>query len=148
MGLLYRPAKSDDAILLLEIRRLSILELAPSGMLAAEATAWATQLTQAGMERKLRELEIWVADLDGEAAGWGAIGGGRLEGLYVAPQFARRGVGAGLLLRLEGVMHARGVRTVQADASSNARNFYIRRGYRSAGPQAPDGSWPIAKELR
>jgi putative acetyltransferase len=142
---LYRPAKSDDAILLFEIRRRSILELAPGGMPAAEATAWAMKLTQAGMERKLRELDIWVAELDGDSAGWGAIRGERLDGLYVAPQFARRGVGAGLLLRLEGLMRERGVQTVHADASSNALNFYLRRGYRAAGPQAPD-AWPIAKE--
>jgi putative acetyltransferase len=145
MGHVYRPATSGDAIVLFEIRRRSILELAPDGMPAAEARAWAMQLTQAGMEQKIRELEIWVADLDGDAAGWGAIRVERLEGLYVAPQFARRGVGAGLLLRLEGLMRERGVQTVHADASSNALNFYLRRGYRAAGPQAPD-AWPIAKE--
>jgi putative acetyltransferase len=148
MGPVYRLATSDDAIRLFELRRRSILELASQGMPAGEAAAWAMQLTQAGMERKLRELEIWVAELDGAAAGWGAIRGERLEGLYVAPQLARRGVGAGLLARLEGLMRERGIRAVHADASSNARDFYLRRGYRSVGSRPANGPWPIAKELR
>jgi putative acetyltransferase len=35
---------------------------------------------------------------------------------------------------------------VHAEASTNARHFYLRRGYRTAGPQTPDGAWLIAKE--
>ena len=75
------------------------------------------------MERKLRELEVWVAELDGIVAGWGAIRGDMLEGLYTAPEFAGQGVGAGLLDMLEGLMRERGFPSVQAEASSNARGF-------------------------
>ena len=116
-------------------------------MPAGEAQAWATQLTLAGMERKLRELEIWVAELDGVVAGWGAIRGGDLEGLYMAPEFAGRGVGAALLAMLERLMRERGVHVARADASSNARDFYLRRGYQAAGPQTPDRAWPMTKQL-
>ena len=113
----------------------------------AEATAWASQLTLSGMERKLRELEVWVAELDGAVVGWGAIRGDRLEGLYVAAEFAGQGVGAGLLAMLEGLIREREFPSVHAEASINARGFYLRRGYRAAGPQTPKGAWPIAKEL-
>ena len=99
------------------------------------------------MERKLRELEIWVAERDNRVVGWGAIRGDVLEGLYTAPEFAGQGVGAALLDRLEGLMRARGVHAVHAEASSNAKAFYLRRGYRATGPQTPDGAWPIAKQL-
>ena len=116
-------------------------------MPAAEAQAWASKLTLSGMERKLRELEVWVAELDGVVAGWGAIRGDTLEGLYVAAEFAGQGVGAGLLGMLEGLMRERGFPSVQAEASLNARGFYLRRGYRVTGPQTPEGAWPIAKEL-
>jgi putative acetyltransferase len=148
MDPVYRPARSDDVADLFDIRRQSILELAPQGMSVAEVVRWAQQLTLAGMAQKLRELEIWIAELDGVPVGWGAIHGGRLEGLYVAPQFVRRGVGAGLLVRLEGLMRERGVRLVQAEASSNARDFYLRRGYRLTGVQASDAAWPIEKDLQ
>ena len=100
------------------------------------------------MERKLRELEIWVAELDGVAAGWGAIRGGYLEGLYMAPEFAGRGIGGGLLAMLESLMRARGVREVRAEASSNALEFYLQRGYRATAPRTLDGARPIAKQLQ
>jgi putative acetyltransferase len=143
----HRPATLDDATRLFEVRRRSILELAPSGMSVGDAEAWAMQLTRAGMERKLRELETWVAELDGIAAGWGAIRGEYLEGLYTAPEFAGRGIGTGLLATLEGLMRQRGVQAVRAEASSNAREFYLRRGYRASGPQTANGAWPITKSF-
>jgi putative acetyltransferase len=137
----------NDASRLHDIRRRSILELAPPTMPKADAQAWALQLTLAGMEQKLRELEVWVAELDGGVVGWGAIRIDRLEGLYAAPEFAGQGVGAGLLGMLEELMRDRGFPSVHAEASTNALDFYLRRGYRATGPQTPKGAWPIAKEL-
>lgn len=143
----YRLGTLDDASRLFELRRKSIIELAPPVMSVADAEAWAMQLRPSGMERKLRELEIWIAELDGVVAGWGAIRGDVLEGLYTAPEYAGQGVGAALLDRLEGLMRGRGVHAVRAEASSNAKAFYIRCGYRATGPQTPEGVWPVAKEL-
>jgi putative acetyltransferase len=148
MDPVYRRATFRDANRLFDIRRASILELAAKSMPAGEAIAWAAKLTPAGMEQKLLELEIWVAEVDGIAVGWGAIRGDYLEGLYTAPEFARQGIGAGLLAKLEDLMSARGVGEVRAEASSNARQFYLQRGYRATAPQAPDGAWPIAKRLQ
>jgi putative acetyltransferase len=148
MAAVHRPATLDDAAALFDLRRRSILELASKGLPAGEAEAWAAKLTLTGMEGKLRELEIWVAELDGVVAAWGAIRGDILEGLYVAPGFAGRGVASGMLTRLEGLMMARGVAAVLAEASSNARDFYLRRGYRLSGPQTAGGAWPIIKDLR
>jgi putative acetyltransferase len=148
MAAVHRPATLEDAQVLFDLRRRSILELAASGLPAGEAEAWAAKLTLAGMEAKLRDVEIWVADLDGVPAGWGAIRGDTLEGLYTAPQFAGRGVASGMLARLEALMIARGIAAVRAKASSNARDFYLRRGYRMSGPQTEDKAWPITKDLR
>jgi len=143
----HRPATLDDATRLFELRRRSILELAPPVMSVADAEAWAKQLTPSGMERKLREFEIWIAGLDDVIAGWGAIRGDVLEGLYTAPEYAGQGVGAALLDRFEALLRGRGVDAVRADASSNAKAFYLRRGYRETGPQTPVGAWPIIKQL-
>jgi putative acetyltransferase len=143
----HRLARLDDASRLFEIRRKSIVELAPPAISIGEAEAWATQLTLSGMERKLRELEIWIAELGGVVAGWGAIRGDYLEGLYTAPEYAGQGVGAALLDRLEGLMRGRGVHAVRAEASSNARGFYLRRGYSATGPQTPERAWPMTKQL-
>ena len=108
MGALYRLALRKDARRLHDIRRRSILELAPPTMPASEAQAWALKLKLAGMAQKLLELDVWVAELDGIVVGWGAIRGDVLEGLYVAPEFAGQGVGAGLLDMLEGLIRGRG----------------------------------------
>jgi putative acetyltransferase len=147
MGAIYRLATREDANRLYDIRRRSILELAPPIMSKAEAQAWAAQLTPARMEQKLRELEVWVAELDGAVVGWGAIRGDMLDSLYAAPEFAGQGVGAGLLDMLEGLMRDRGFPSVHAEASPNARDFYLRRGYQPTGPRTPKGAWPIGKEL-
>jgi len=143
----HRPATLDDAPRLFEVRRRSILELAPSGMPVADAEAWAKQLTPAGMERKVSEFEIWIAELDDVVAGWGAIRGDVLEQLYTAPEYAGQGIGAALLDRLEALMRGRGIDAIHAEASSNAKAFYLRRGYRETGPQTPVGAWPITKQF-
>jgi len=146
-GVVHRLATPADAKLLFELRRKSILALAPRGMPLAHAEAWATDLTAVGMKRKLRALEIWIAALNGTVAAWGAIHGDRLEGLYTDPVFARRGIGTELLGLLEGLMRERGIAAVCADSSANAEAFYLRRGYRRSGPQTQEGALPITKRL-
>jgi putative acetyltransferase len=148
MGAVHLPATPGDVAALFEIRRKAILGLAAQGMPDSEAKAWAAKLTLAGMAQKLSDFEIWIAELDGVAAGWGAIRGDVLEGLYTAPEFASRGVGAALLDMLERRMRESGVDAVRAEASSNARAFYLRRGYRMSGPQTAEMAWAIVKQLR
>ena len=72
MGAVYRLAMRKDASGLYDVRRRSILELAPPKMFVAEAQAWAAKLTPSGMERKLRELEVWIAELDGTVSWMGS----------------------------------------------------------------------------
>jgi hypothetical protein len=107
-------------------------------MSVAEAENWAANLTVDGMEQKLRTMDVWVAEIDGRAVGWGAVGGEKLEGLYTDPDFACQGVGSGLLSRLEAQMRARAIRNLQAEASLNAEAFYLRRGYVPAGSRRAD----------
>ena len=119
---------------LFALRRDSIIALAPHGMSVSEAEIWARNLSVPGMELKIREMEIWVAEINRQAVGWGAIRGDRLEGLYTDPDFAGRGIGTELLSRLEALMRRRGIRTIRAEASLNAEGFYLRRGYEPLGP--------------
>jgi putative acetyltransferase len=142
----HRRAVPADAPQLLEVRRRSITILAPQGMPIAEVESWATNLSVAGMEQKIHALEIWVAEIDGRAAGWGAIRGDRLEGLYTDPDFAHRGVGTELLGKLEALMRARGICRIDAEASTNAEGFYLRRGYAPAGERRGEAR-PITKRL-
>jgi putative acetyltransferase len=144
---MHRSATPSDATRLFELRRRSILALAPQAMSVTQAKVWAENLTIAGMEQKLRAFEIRVAELDGVVVGWGAIVDDRLEGLYTDPDFAGRGIGTELLGVLERLMRDRGALAVQAEASANALGFYLRRGYQPIGPVSPEGGWPIMKPL-
>jgi putative acetyltransferase len=148
MKAVHRLATLDDANRLFELRRQSITELAPKGMSIAEAASWAEKLTVAGMERKIRELEIWVAEVSETVVGWGAIRGDRVEGMYTDPEFAGRGIGTELLGLLEGLMRGRGIPAVCAEASSNAEVFYLRRGYERTGPRTSEEVHPIRKRLQ
>lgn len=144
---IFRSATLRDAKQLLELRRASIIALAPQGMSVTQAGAWASNLDVAGMEQKLRKLEVWIAELNDAVAGWGAIRGDHLEGLYTDPEFAGRGIGTDMLGFLEGLMRERGVPAIHAEASPNAGAFYLRRGYEPTGVRSADGSRPIIKRL-
>ena len=142
-----RRATADDANALFEIRRRSIIVLAPPVLSAAEAHGWAAALTIDGMAKKLDQLELWLAQTEGAVAGWGAIRDDRLEGLDTAPEFANLGIGTRLLQMLKDIMHRRGIRAVHADASVNAEAFYLRRGYLRADFPLANGALPIRKQL-
>jgi putative acetyltransferase len=147
MNVMHRKATIGDAHCLLELREQAIIVLAGRRMSAADAKRWADTLAIGGMKRKLHELDVWVAEIRGAVVGWGAIRGDCLEGLYADPEFADRGIGTALLHMLEGRMRERGHAVSHADASSNALQFYRRRGYELAGPRLPNGAQPVTKRL-
>jgi putative acetyltransferase len=148
MNARHRLATLDNSNRLFDLRRRSITQLAPKGMSSAEAESWAESLASAGMDWKIRELEIWIAEISETVIGWGAIRDDRIEGLYVAPEFAGQGVGTELLGLLEELMCARGIPTAYADASSNSEVFYLRRGYERSRPRTSEGAQPIRKLLQ
>jgi len=116
-------------------------------MSVAQAEIWAANLTVAGMEGKIREMEIWIVELNDTVVGWGAVRGDQLEGLYTDPEFAGQGIATELLGMLEGLMRERGLPAVRAQASSNAEEFYLRRGYQPIGLRTPAGAQPVTKRL-
>jgi putative acetyltransferase len=136
-----------DASRLFDLRRQAIIALAPKGMSVGEAETWAETLNVAGMERKLREMEIWVAEVNGAVVEWGAVHADRLEGLYTDPELTGRGVGTELLAFLEALMQRRGIPAVTAEASANAEEFYRSRGYEPVGLRTPGGAQPMRKRL-
>lgn len=130
----------------MKIRRDAILALAVPTLSQEEAETWARQITEERMRRALREHEVWVAE-DEVVIGWVEIDQDRIAALYVSPNNAYRGVGSALLAFAEiSIFHA-GHRTVQLEASRNALNFYIRRGYFQCGPPDTEEAYPLRKDL-
>jgi len=144
---MHRLATLADAARLLELRRRSIVELAPVGMSREDAETWAAKLTIAGMQQKLSQLEIWVAEVDGSIAGWVAIRDNRLEGMYTAPEYVGKSVGTGLLELVESRMREKGIAAIFAQASANAERFYLQRGYEQVGIRTQEYGLPIRKQL-
>ncbi len=77
----------------------------------------------------LPQLETLVAEADGEIAGFAAFTPTRLEHLYVAPRFHRRGIGTALL---EAAMRLRpnGLDLWAFQSNAPARALYEKHGFR------------------
>ena len=99
------------------------------------------------MEERLRTTEVWIAEIKDTIVGWVSICGDYLDGLYTDPQFAEQGIGTEMLNFAESLMRERGVQVIRAEASWNAEDFYLRRGYEPTGPRAADGARPLVKRL-
>jgi putative acetyltransferase len=112
------------------------------------ARKWAEKGSATSMLQRLQETEVWIAEVQGRIVGWvGVRGGDYLDALYVDPEYARRGVGSGLLRLVEDMLRRRGVSVIRADASWNAEDFYLGRGYEPLGPRPPDDARPMRKRL-
>lgn len=141
-----RRAEASDEQALFHIRQRAILELAIPVIQVEEAEQWAMSAALDRVARAIAEHEVWIA-VEDKIIGWIEIDHNRIAALYVLPAVARHGVGSSLLAFAEIAISKASYTTVHLDASQNAREFYLRRGYIQTGSQKPDGSWPLAKEL-
>ena len=144
----FRKATPSDAAALHALRARSILELAPSAMPIEEVRKWAERGSAESMLRRLKQTEVWVAEVPSQIVGWAGVrDGDYLDALYVDPKFARRGIGSRLLRVIEDVLRGRGTSVIRADASWNAEGFYIRCGDEPLGPRPPADARPMRKHL-
>ena len=78
-------------------------------------------------DRHLATAETWVWDVDGHVTGFIALLGNEVGGLFVHPEFHRRGIGRAL------VDHARGLRdTLEVEVFADnvpGRAFYAAYGF-------------------
>jgi putative acetyltransferase len=121
----------DDAPLLAEIFRASIVELTGDDYSAQQQAAWAASADDepAFAERLAGELTI-VGTLGGSPVGFASLEADDKFGyLYVHPAVAGQGVGTLLADALEKVAGGRGVEALTVDASDTASDFFAKRGY-------------------
>lgn len=147
MNLHLRKATLIDVPRLWQLRRDSIIELAPDSMAIAQAEAWAATLTLAGMEQRLLETEIWVGETDGIIAGWIAMREDYIDGLYTDPRYKRQSIATQLLSLAEKLMSERAIQIIRLEASLNAEPFYLRRGYLPTTVRVPNEAIPMEKRL-
>jgi ribosomal protein S18 acetylase RimI-like enzyme len=78
------------------------------------------------------DVEVYIAEVDGEPAGSVSVGNGFLQTLYVLPEYQGRGIGSSLhdhaLDRLR-ALGADEAKLWTLDENQAARRFYERRGW-------------------
>lgn len=142
-----RDATLHDVPALRRIRREAISRLAASMLGVQAAFEWAES---AGPDRERRAVEdhlVTVAEVGQRLAGWVETFNDAVEGLYVDPDHASRGVGHLLMQHAEEQIRLAGFKAVLLHASRNAEEFYQTCGYRPVGPRSPDVGLPMKKVL-
>jgi len=146
-GGVIRRATAADGPRLRDIRHAAISTLARAGMPEEMAQRWADSWSAGSVDRILAERDVWVFECDGDVSGWVSLTGSEINGLYTHPSLARRGIGSRLLAFAESQIAARGASEAHAEASWNAENFYLKRGWTPTGPRPSDGARPMTKRL-
>jgi GNAT superfamily N-acetyltransferase len=76
--------------------------------------------------------QVFVAELDGRVAGFAAVVGGELDGLFVEPELWRRGIGRALADKATHEARNRGL-SLSVIANPHAREFYEACGFAVEG---------------
>ena len=76
--------------------------------------------------------QVLVAELDGRVAGFAAVVGGELDGLFVEPDLWRRGIGAALVDAATHQARRKGL-ALTVIANPTARDFYESCGFSLEG---------------
>jgi putative acetyltransferase len=133
IDVVLRPAVPADAPAILKVHRASILTLEIGSYSLAEVERWAAGLEPQRYVEAMGEggeTFIVAAATDGALAGFRSFKNDEVKGLYVAPEWARRGVGRALLGEAEAAIAGGGHRLIRIVASLSGQEFYERHGYR------------------
>ena len=97
----------------------------------SQREAWAPRVpNNEEWSARLRDQRVFVAEQDGEVAGFVSLTvSGLIDLAFVSPRFARRGVGTSLYHRIEDTALELGVSLLRAEASSAAKPFFERLGW-------------------
>ena len=142
---LAQPANLDSV---LAIRRDAILALAPRQLTEEAAARWAGSPDRPARCRAAIVAErLWLAQLADAPAGWLEVTKDFVDGLFVAPDCWRRGIGSRLMDFAERMIRDAGFAAARLDAAYEAERFYARRGYTASGPRPPNRGTPMTKVL-
>ena len=126
-----RPYLPTDTPILAAIFVAAIQELASDDYGEAQQEAWAaTADDEEQFGKKLAGELTLIATMGNAPVGFASLRGpDHIEMLYVHPSVVGQGVGALLCDALEKLAGARGAKSLTADVSDNAQEFFQKRGY-------------------
>jgi len=126
-ALVIRLAREDEREELEELQRRASLAL-PDYREQLEAHPDAIHLPPA----QIANGQVFVAELDGRIAGFAAVVGGELDGLFVEPDLWRHGIGRALTDQATHEARNRGF-SLRVIANPAARGFYESCGFSVEG---------------
>jgi putative acetyltransferase len=126
-----RPFLAADAPLLAAIFVASIEQLTGDDYSEAQQQAWAgTAVDEEKFGKRLAGELTLVATLQNSPVGFAALkGADHVDMLYVHPGAVGQGVASMLCDALEKLAGGRGAKSLTADVSDNATEFFAKRGY-------------------
>jgi putative acetyltransferase len=126
-----RPYLTEDAPVLVAIFVASIEGLTGDDYSETQQQAWASAAADEEEfgQRLASELTL-VATLQSSPVGFASLkGADHIDMLYVHPSAVGQGVAAMLIEALEKLAGGRGAKALTVDASDNATEFFLKRGY-------------------
>ncbi len=140
-----RPYLTEDAPLLAAIFVASIEGLTGDDYSEAQQEAWmAAADDEAEFGKRLASELTLVATQEGLPVGFASLKGkDHIDLLYVHPGAVGQGVASALCDALEKLAGARGAKSLTVDASDNAAEFFLKRGYeaRQRNTVSLNGEW-------
>ena len=126
-----RPFLAADIPVVAAIFVAAIQELTGDDYGEAQQEAWASAADdEEQFGRKLAGELTLIATLQNSPVGFASLkGASHIEMLYVHPSAVGQGVGAMLCDALEKLAGGRGAKVLTVDASDNAQEFFLKRGY-------------------
>ena len=126
-----RPYLGEDTLVLAAIFAASIEELTGDDYNEAQQAAWASAADDEEQfgKRLGGELTL-IATLQNSPVGFASLkGADHIDMLYVHPSAVGQGVASMLVEALEKLAGGRGAKSLTVDASDNAQEFFVKRGY-------------------
>jgi putative acetyltransferase len=126
-----RPFLPADTPILAAIFVASVSELTGDDYSETQQAAWASAAEdEAAFGKRLASQLTLIATLQNSPVGFASLkGADHIDLLYVHPSAVLRGVAAMLCDALEKLAGARGAKSLTVDASDNAQEFFLKRGY-------------------
>jgi putative acetyltransferase len=126
-----RPFLSEDTPVLAAIFAASVEELTGDDYSEAQQEAWASAVDdEENFGKRLASELTLVATLQNSPVGFAALkGADHIDMLYVHPSAVGQGVASMLCDALEKLAGGRGAKGLTVDASDNAQEFFLKRGY-------------------
>ena len=126
-----RPFLPGDTPALAALLSAAVFELMEDDYDSDQLDIWAAPADdEEALAKRLAGALTLVAERDGEPVGFVALTDNRvIELLYVSPDAAGEGIGTLLCDAIERLAAARGAKSLTADASDTALNFFKNRRY-------------------